>query len=97
MTTETEFRLRYDLTFREVEFLLAGRMLDYHKREKSLVRQMPLPWRSIRCSHNGIMLISVCRQRHVSQNLDKSLETQENCSIREMFHDWDMLTSLLNS
>jgi hypothetical protein len=54
-------------------------------------------WRSLRRSYNWIMLTNVCRQRRVPGNLDKSLETGENCHNRKKFEDRDMLISMLSS
>jgi hypothetical protein len=42
------------------------------------------------------MLISVCRHQHVSEDLDKSLETEKNRRSREKFADRAMPTSTLN-
>ncbi len=50
-----------------------------------------------RRSHNGIMLISICRQRHGLENADMSLERQENCRSSWTFQERDMLTSILSS
>ncbi len=43
------------------------------------------------------MLINVCRQRRVSDNVDKWLETGENCRTRSEFEHRDMLVNILNS
>lgn len=48
-------------------------------------------------SYSGIMLTSICRQRRIPQDLDKSLETGENRRVRWKSLDRDMLISILNS
>ena len=40
---------------------------------------------------------SICRQRRVPADLDKSVETRKNCPNRHKFEARDMLTSILNS
>ena len=61
------------------------------------VRLMQRLWRSIRCSDNRLMLINSCRHLQGPENLDKSLETGNNCRNRQTSEDRDVLTSINNS
>ena len=70
------------VSFGFLSLSLCGEALDHHKGEESFVRQMQCDLSPIGCSHNGIMLISVYRQRRVPMDLDKPLETKENCRSR---------------
>ncbi len=57
----------------------------------------PFPAGSIRCSHNGIMLIYLCGWGEETESLDKCWPTGKNRRSRWKYRDRNMPVSILNS
>ncbi len=74
-----------------------GRRADLRAVEPVLYSTLSFPAGSIRCSHNGIMLIYLCEWGEEPESLDKWWQTGKNRRSRWKYQDRIMLVSILNS